>query len=160
MNAISESGKIAVAIIGARANFSGYGEGLDCVSHLSLALGLSGTLGRCSCPARLQLAAAFGQEVCGPLLGLRHQLRVLGQITFSHYRQISRREVMDLPSVANRDCAQHVSGSTLSSAMTPALSFVMTRASSWLGPVQCCAADSPALARLHDADTHLRTERE
>jgi hypothetical protein len=28
--------------------------------------------------------------------------------------------------IANRDCAQHVSGSTLPSAMTPALSFVMT----------------------------------
>ena len=32
------------------------------------------------------------------------------------------------------------SGSTLGSAMTPALSFVMTRASSWLGPVAVRAA--------------------
>src|SRR6516162_9165032 len=40
------------------------------------------------------------------------------------------------------------SGSTLSSAMTPALSFVMTRASSWLGPVQFCVAQIPALARI------------
>jgi len=39
-------------------------------------------------------------------------------------------------------------GSTLSSAMTPALSFVMTRASSWLGPVQFCVAQIPALARI------------
>ena len=77
MNAISESGKIAVAIIGARANFSGYGEGLDCVSHLSLALGLSGTLGRCSCPARLQLAVALGREFnCGPGPRLCNQLRM------------------------------------------------------------------------------------
>jgi len=38
---------------------------------------------------------------------------------------------------------------TIGSAMS-ALSFVMTRASSWSGPVQC-VPQMPALARLRDA---------
>jgi len=51
-----------------------------------------------------------------------------------------------------RCCSRYTlqaSGSTLGSAMTPALSFVMTRASSWLGPVaRLHRCDWPALSKV------------
>jgi hypothetical protein len=44
------------------------------------------------------------------------------------------------------------SGSTLSSAMTPALSFVMTQGQLLVRVSAVACRNMPALARLHDAD--------